>query len=240
MIPIVPHSAENGRPISLPASPQGRTGPHNAPVLDAAGQIRAPSSRPASPAAAPAGAARRSGKTARSHTPNLPAAEPQHPEPRAEQGVAMTPSPAPVRSRSRSRRPAGAFQGHGWPALLSGRQAAGLVSERAMTPIAQPPAGARNATWACRPQPAAVTVRAFSYVVNSASARPVASTPTAPSRRLTAVAAVATPTHKGPQPSPMTNPETGCVIDARIPEKVSDTGQFRPVRNVKRPLSSRW
>ena len=29
----------NGRPISFPASPQGRTGPHNAPVLDAAGQM---------------------------------------------------------------------------------------------------------------------------------------------------------------------------------------------------------
>jgi hypothetical protein len=121
-----------------------------------------------------------------------------------------------------------------------------------MTPIAQLPAGTRNAAWACRPQPAAVSVRAFSNVAG-ASARSVASTastsstianrnngtgtrpkpaatrepPTAPSRRLTAVAAVATPTHRGPQPSPMTNPETGCVIDARIPEKVSDTGQCR-------------
>ena len=45
-----------------------------------------------------------------------------------------------------------------------------------------------------------------------------------PSRRLTAMAAAATPTYR-PQPSPMINPETGCVIDARIPEKVSDTGQ---------------
>jgi hypothetical protein len=233
MIPTVPHSAENGRPISLPASPQSRTGPHNAPVLDAAGQIRAPRSRPAH-----GGSAGRSSppvrQTARSHTPNLPAAEPQHPEPCAtaikqEQGGRDDTLARTVRSRSRSRRPAGAFQGHGWPALLSGRRAAGLVRERAMTPIAQQPADARNATWACRPQPAAVTVRAFSYVVNSASARPVASTPTAPSRRLTAVAAVATPTHKGPQPSPMTNPETGCVIDARIPEKVSDTCQCQPV-----------
>jgi hypothetical protein len=42
-------------------------------------------------------------------------------------------------------------------------------------------------------------------------------------RRLTAMAAVATPTHK-PQPSPMTNPRTGCVIHAQISEKESDTG----------------
>jgi len=48
-----------------------------------------------------------------------------------------------------------------------------------------------------------------------------------PTPRLTAMAAVATPTHR-PQPSPMTNPETGGVIHARIPEKVSDTGQVAP------------
>ncbi len=52
-----------------------------------------------------------------------------------------------------------------------------------------------------------------------------------PSRRLTAMAAAATPTYR-PQPSPMINPETGCVIDARIPEKVSDTGQTRGSRGL--------
>ena len=39
-----------------------------------------------------------------------------------------------------------------------------------------------------------------------------------PAPCLTAMTAAATPTHR-PQPSPMTNPETGCVTDARISEK---------------------
>jgi len=47
-------------------------------------------------------------------------------------------------------------------------------------------------------------------------------------QRLTAMAAVATPTHR-PQPSPMTNPRTGCVIHAQISEKESDTGQLTPI-----------
>ena len=43
---FMPREPENGRPITLLGSLQGRRGPHNAPVLDAAGQVR-PSDGPA-------------------------------------------------------------------------------------------------------------------------------------------------------------------------------------------------
>ena len=56
MTTTTPQSAETGRPITLPRSLQGRRGPHNAPVLDAAGQsgpLTAP--RPTSRASPPLG-----------------------------------------------------------------------------------------------------------------------------------------------------------------------------------------
>lgn len=39
MTPNEPHSPENGQPITLPASPQARRRPHNAPVLAANAEI---------------------------------------------------------------------------------------------------------------------------------------------------------------------------------------------------------
>jgi hypothetical protein len=45
-------------------------------------------------------------------------------------------------------------------------------------------------------------------------------------RRLTPMAGVATPTYK-PQSNAVTDPETGCVIDAQISDKDSDAPHFR-------------
>ena len=39
MTPNEPHSPENGQPVTLPASPQARRRPHNAPVLAANAEI---------------------------------------------------------------------------------------------------------------------------------------------------------------------------------------------------------
>lgn len=48
MTPNEPHSPENGQPITLPASPQARRRPHNAPVLAANAEIE-PFAVPAAP-----------------------------------------------------------------------------------------------------------------------------------------------------------------------------------------------
>jgi len=48
MTPNEPHRPENGQPITLPASPQARRRPHNAPVLAANAEIE-PFAVPAAP-----------------------------------------------------------------------------------------------------------------------------------------------------------------------------------------------
>jgi hypothetical protein len=268
MTTTVPHSAANGRPITLPASPQGRTGPHNAPVLDAAGQIRPRrGSRPAYGASAGRSSPRRSGRTARSHTTDLPRGQTAAPDPARPGGHARpgatrewVASLAPARSRTGTSR--AAHPTH--PASDQQRKRSGLNARR--TPRALRPASPSshafgvpaNATLpgSFAPQPPIPTLncatmpdpelrstqgftaprqprcRPHPHTSDGGQRCQAPTTPPqpdsraahSPSRGLTAMAAVATPTHR-PQPSPMTNPETGCVIDARIPEKVSDTGQ---------------
>ena len=265
MTTTVPHSAENGRPITLPASPQGRTGPHNAPVLDAAGQIRPRrGSRPAY-----GGSAGRSSPPVQAEPPaptRRPAPGPNRStRPRAT-GATREWVASLARARSRTGTSRAAHPTH--PASDQQRKRSGLNARR--TPCALRPASPSshafdvpaNATLpgyfffrtpyphpiptlncATMPDPELRSTQGFTaprqprcrphpHTSDGGQRCQAPTTPPqpdsraahGPSRRLTAMAAVATP-HR-PQPSPMTNPETGCVIDARIPEKVSDTGHF--------------
>jgi hypothetical protein len=209
---VCPTAPKTGDRSPLPAPPQGRTEPHNAPVLDAA--ARATREWVASLA------------RARSRTGTSRAAHPTHPasdQQRKRSGLNARRTPRALRPASPSSQAVDVPHA----ALLAVRPCVERSStwwRSSMFAAGEkynPAGGSRVAAGELRRRWSALhSVVRRRWCAGEVGRGVVEG---GPSRRLTAMAAAATPTYR-PQPSPMINPETGCVIDARIPEKVSDTG----------------